>query len=83
MDKEPAKRALASALSDFALQTETVLVAEGVETVGEITTLAGLGVPWVQGYLIGRPEPHPSGFDFQVPAAARQPQGGGERARPR
>jgi diguanylate cyclase (GGDEF)-like protein len=33
------------------------VVAEGVETGDQLTHLAGLGCPWVQGYLISRPQP--------------------------
>lgn len=33
----------------------TLVIAEGVETEGELGTLVGLGVDYLQGYLIGRP----------------------------
>jgi EAL domain-containing protein (putative c-di-GMP-specific phosphodiesterase class I) len=32
------------------------LVAEGVETEADLDTLRELGVPFAQGYLLGRPE---------------------------
>lgn len=38
--------------------TGMILVAEGVETESELTTLIGLGVEYVQGYLLGMPVEH-------------------------
>jgi EAL domain-containing protein (putative c-di-GMP-specific phosphodiesterase class I) len=57
VDHDPARRALASALVTFAGEIGAVLVAEGVETVGELRSLRSLGIPAVQGYLLGRPGP--------------------------
>jgi EAL domain-containing protein (putative c-di-GMP-specific phosphodiesterase class I) len=52
---DPARRALAAALISFATDTETRLIAEGVETGDELATLTALGIRWVQGYHLGRP----------------------------
>ena len=57
IDTDPARRALASAMQSFARQTGAVLVAEGVETREELSTLARLSFLRVQGYLLGRPAP--------------------------
>ena len=57
IDADPARRALASAMQMFARQTGAVLVAEGVETREELSTLAKLSFLRVQGYLLGRPGP--------------------------
>jgi EAL domain-containing protein (putative c-di-GMP-specific phosphodiesterase class I) len=57
IDRDPARRALASALVSFGRDTGASVVAEGVETQGELEALRALGVPWAQGYLIGRPQP--------------------------
>lgn len=57
IDTDPARRALASAMQMFARQTGAVLVAEGVETREELSTLARLSFLRVQGYLLGRPVP--------------------------
>lgn len=57
IDADPARRALASAMQTFARQTGAVLVAEGVETRQELSTLATLGFQRVQGYLLGHPAP--------------------------
>jgi EAL domain-containing protein (putative c-di-GMP-specific phosphodiesterase class I) len=55
IDSNRPSRALASALIRFAQETESAIVAEGVETAAELHTLQGLGVTQVQGYLLGRP----------------------------
>lgn len=57
IDEDPARRALASALITFAGEIGAVLVAEGVETVGELRALRALGIPAGQGYRLGRPGP--------------------------
>lgn len=55
IDEDPARRALASALISFSREIDSELVAEGVETEGELDTLRSLGVNLVQGFLLGRP----------------------------
>jgi diguanylate cyclase (GGDEF)-like protein/PAS domain S-box-containing protein len=57
IDSNRAGRALASAFVRFAQETESIIVAEGVETAAELQTLRDLGVTNVQGYLLGRPSP--------------------------
>jgi EAL domain-containing protein (putative c-di-GMP-specific phosphodiesterase class I) len=54
-------RALASALVAFAADVGAVVIAEGVEHADELAELRDLGVPWAQGYYMGRPEPSPNG----------------------
>lgn len=51
------KRQLAAAIAMFARDSGATLVAEGVETAGELETLVALGVPCGQGYLLGWPAP--------------------------
>jgi EAL domain-containing protein (putative c-di-GMP-specific phosphodiesterase class I) len=55
IDLGPGRRALASALTSFAKDTNSKVVAEGVETRQELETLRNLQVQAVQGYLLGRP----------------------------
>jgi EAL domain-containing protein (putative c-di-GMP-specific phosphodiesterase class I) len=55
IDQDPVRRALAGALVAFANDVEAQVIAEGVETERELETLAGLDVPWLQGYHLGRP----------------------------
>lgn len=57
IDKDPARRALASALVTFAGEIGAVLVAEGVESVEELRALRALGVAAAQGYRVARPGP--------------------------
>lgn len=59
IDRDPARRALVSALVAFTRETKSVLVAEGVETEEQRHTLNELGVQYGQGYLLGRPAPLP------------------------
>jgi len=55
LDQDRKRRALASALIAFAHETGVDIVAEGVETAGELNTLCELGVRKVQAYLLSRP----------------------------
>ena len=56
IDQDPGRRALASALVHFTQDTSAALIAEGIETSGELDTLHELQVDWAQGYHLGRPE---------------------------
>ena len=51
------QRALASALIAFATDVGATVIAEGIEDADELVVLRDLGVPWGQGYYLGRPEP--------------------------
>ncbi|WP_162899256.1 sensor domain-containing phosphodiesterase [Mycobacterium shigaense] len=55
IDGDPAKRALVSALNTLATELHANTVAEAVETVSQLQTLAGLGVGYGQGFYLGRP----------------------------
>jgi EAL domain-containing protein (putative c-di-GMP-specific phosphodiesterase class I) len=55
IDIDPARRALASALIAFARDTNSIIIAEGVETASELATLQSLGAEQAQGYFLGRP----------------------------
>jgi EAL domain-containing protein (putative c-di-GMP-specific phosphodiesterase class I)/DNA-binding response OmpR family regulator len=59
IDRDPARRALASALVAFTRETDSILIAEGIETPEERVTLTELGVQFGQGFLLGRPAPLP------------------------
>lgn len=54
---DPVRHALVAALTRFADDTGSRVVAEGVETTQELAALENLGVHYVQGYLLGRPAP--------------------------
>lgn len=55
VDRRPRVQALVAALCTFAGGTDAALVAEGIETAEELATLQQLGVPYGQGYYLGRP----------------------------
>jgi EAL domain-containing protein (putative c-di-GMP-specific phosphodiesterase class I) len=57
VDKDPTRRALVSGLRHFTNEIGALLLAEGIETVGELDTLSALGVDLGQGYLLGAPMP--------------------------
>jgi EAL domain-containing protein (putative c-di-GMP-specific phosphodiesterase class I) len=54
---DPARRALASALVAFARNTNSRIIAEGVETASELDALRSIGIEKAQGYFLGRPMP--------------------------
>ena len=56
VDKNPIKFALLESTARFAQQTAaTSLIAEGIETHGELYTLKEIGIDFGQGYLLGKP----------------------------
>ncbi len=55
IDVDPVRRALATALVTFAHEIEAAIVAEGIETSGELATLRQIGISWGQGYYLARP----------------------------
>lgn len=55
LDEDPAQLALTTAMVTFARATGSSIVAEGVETQGELDVLRDLNVEYVQGYLLGVP----------------------------
>ncbi|MCY4333355.1 MAG: EAL domain-containing protein [Litoreibacter sp.] len=55
IERDVVRSCLAEALVGFAEQTNAKIVAEGIETEGELDALRRLGVPLGQGYLLGRP----------------------------
>ncbi|MCO6058006.1 EAL domain-containing protein [Pseudomonas sp. MOB-449] len=57
IDSDPTRRALAVALIQFAAETGSKIVAEGVETLSELNILRDLNVNKAQGFLLGRPMP--------------------------
>lgn len=57
LDTDPSRRALASALIEFARQIGSRVIAEGVESKAESEALDALGVDDAQGYFLSRPLP--------------------------
>ena len=59
IDTRVRHQSLAAALLTFAAGTSASIIAEGIETEAELATLKRLGVPYGQGYFLGRPGPLP------------------------
>ncbi|MGO8872858.1 MAG: EAL domain-containing protein [Acidimicrobiales bacterium] len=67
IDRDPARQALGRALLGFAKEAYNAsIVAEGIETEGELDTLRDLGCPCGQGFYLGRPERLP--LNLSAPA---------------
>jgi EAL domain-containing protein (putative c-di-GMP-specific phosphodiesterase class I) len=59
IDRDPVRRALATALVSFASSTGATIIAEGIETPGELAVFRDLGIVVGQGFYLGRPSPLP------------------------
>lgn len=57
VDTDPARQALLLGIGRFVDELGGVVVAEGIETPSELATLVRLGIPFGQGYHLGRPVP--------------------------
>jgi EAL domain-containing protein (putative c-di-GMP-specific phosphodiesterase class I)/GGDEF domain-containing protein len=57
VDRDSFKQAIIKSFVWLANLTNTKLIAEGIETMGEARTLLNMGVHAGQGYLLGRPSP--------------------------
>ncbi|MGH9087759.1 MAG: sensor domain-containing phosphodiesterase, partial [Acidimicrobiales bacterium] len=53
--KDPVRKSLATAIVSFAADIGAEIVAEGVETRGELDVVRNLGIRYAQGYLLGAP----------------------------
>lgn len=62
IDNDPHRRELVSALNNVSGKLGTKVIGEGVSTEEELATLADIGIPYAQGWLLGRAE-SPSGSD--------------------
>lgn len=66
-DHDLARRTLLTALADFAEATECRLVAEGVQTDGELRAVSGCGVHLAQGHHLARPGRQPRWSGYPLP----------------
>ena len=57
IDTDPPRQELLRSLNAVAAKLGARVIAEGIETSEELSTLQGLGVPFGQGYLLGRAAP--------------------------
>jgi EAL domain-containing protein (putative c-di-GMP-specific phosphodiesterase class I) len=60
IDADPVKRALAAAMVTFANEIGSRLIAEGVETAGELKALENLGFAEAQGFYLSKPRRYPT-----------------------
>jgi EAL domain-containing protein (putative c-di-GMP-specific phosphodiesterase class I) len=73
LDVDPIRRALAGALVQFAGQTGTLLIVEGIESAADLRHWQRLGADAAQGFLLGVPGPLPVPLvSPQVPARHRR-----------
>jgi EAL domain-containing protein (putative c-di-GMP-specific phosphodiesterase class I) len=56
IDQDPVKQAIVEGIILVARRLGILVIAEGVETRAESSTLSGMGVELMQGYLFARPE---------------------------
>ncbi|MGP4054898.1 EAL domain-containing protein [Mycobacterium sp. 4D054] len=75
MDTDDARRRLAQAIAQFASQIGATVIAEGVESQGELDAVVASGISWAQGFCLSRPKPHAHGFptSHAIAAAADPP----------
>ncbi len=57
IDTDPARQAMVTGMASFAASVGCSLIAEGIETANELTTLRLLQIPYGQGYHLARPAP--------------------------
>jgi EAL domain-containing protein (putative c-di-GMP-specific phosphodiesterase class I) len=57
IDTDPVRAALTEMVGEFAGRIDAWLLAEGIETAGELAAFIRLGVPLGQGWVLGRPAP--------------------------
>jgi EAL domain-containing protein (putative c-di-GMP-specific phosphodiesterase class I) len=72
---DPAREALTESLVGFADRVGACLVAEGIESQGELDKLAQLGLTEGQGFFLARPEPLPLPPISALPAGLSLPAG--------
>ena len=56
IDKDGTKQSLVKSMSQFASLSNTFLIAEGIETEGELLKLIEIGIDYGQGFFIKRPD---------------------------
>jgi EAL domain-containing protein (putative c-di-GMP-specific phosphodiesterase class I)/CheY-like chemotaxis protein len=59
IDRDPVRQALARTMVAFCGETETEIIAEGIETDEQVAQLLDLGIDLGQGFRLGRPGPLP------------------------
>lgn len=70
---DPLKRDFVGSILSLAKASQAHIIAEGIEHTEELKVLEDMGVDWVQGYWLGRPEAEPTACQkaMQVQLASR------------
>jgi EAL domain-containing protein (putative c-di-GMP-specific phosphodiesterase class I) len=68
IDTDPARRALARGVVSIARDLGAVVVAEGIETAGELNTVLDVGIDAGQGYFLARPGQLPVPTEYPRPS---------------
>jgi EAL domain-containing protein (putative c-di-GMP-specific phosphodiesterase class I) len=79
IDSDPARQAMVTGMARFAESVGCALIAEGIETENELTTLRLLKVEYGQGFFLAKPAP----IAAWTEAAAAVPRAAGTRKRSR
>ena len=66
IDKHPEQQHLVELLLEFAYQSDTSIIAEGIETLAELRFLKKLGIHMGQGYALGKPRSELYNGNFPV-----------------
>lgn len=56
---DPDRQSVVRSLVEYSSQRNIKIIAEGVETVDELSFLVSEGIRYIQGFLLGRPAPEP------------------------
>jgi diguanylate cyclase (GGDEF)-like protein len=59
-EQDPVRAEILRSVVDIGRATGSQIIAEGVENPGQLNLVMDLGVDYVQGFLLGRPEPKPA-----------------------
>lgn len=60
IDQDVQRQSMVRATMQMAQDLHLIVIAEGIETRAELAALQKLGVPWGQGFLLGRPAAEPN-----------------------
>jgi diguanylate cyclase (GGDEF)-like protein/PAS domain S-box-containing protein len=69
VDVDDARRRLAAAIAELAVQMGATVIAEGVESQGELDAVGAVGISAVQGFYLSRPRPVGHGFEASAVTA--------------
>lgn len=55
VDRNPRRRVIVEGIAGMAASLGVAVIAEGIETAGELDVVRALGIPYAQGYFLGKP----------------------------